>query len=152
MTTTMTTTTSLTCWTLGDEAWHKSSVTVTSDADLFMLQDAIKDRKKNAFEKIDPDCLILWKVTHDLGSLDLEAIEGIDDIAKIAKKLDDSMSIAADFPPEEIDKSKLHIIIVPYKPDDSLQASQALNKAYNAIWGKEGILLEKQTVKYDKDY
>jgi hypothetical protein len=50
----------------------------------------------------------------DSESLDLEVIEGIGDIAKIAKKLDDSMSIAADFPPEGVDK-RLHIIIVPYK-------------------------------------
>jgi hypothetical protein len=63
-------TTRLKCWTLGDEASHKGSVTVENDADLNMLQDAIvKDRKKNAFQDIDADCLILRKVscfaTHD---------------------------------------------------------------------------------------
>ncbi|KAJ8597929.1 hypothetical protein M405DRAFT_876627 [Rhizopogon salebrosus TDB-379] len=154
-------TTRLKCWTLGDEASHKGSVTVENDADLGMLQDAIvKDRKKNAFQDIDADCLILRKVTPDLDSesLDLEVIEGIGDIAKkpkIAKKLDDSMSIAADFPPEGVDK-RLHIIIVPYKrtclpDDDSQKALEALNAVYNTIWGKGDVLLKAQTVKHDEE-
>ena len=59
----MSTTIRLVFWVFGDDCDRTTSVRITLDKDIGDLKEAIKEKKKLAFEHVDAHALDLWKVS-----------------------------------------------------------------------------------------
>jgi len=57
------TTVELNCLVLGDDPRHVFPVKVATIESVGALREAIKDKKKNVFQHVDADALVLWKVS-----------------------------------------------------------------------------------------
>src|SRR5437868_6566826 len=77
----------LNCLILGEDASHLFSVKIDSTESVFTLKEVIKDKKSIAFQHVDANSLILWKVSIPVDS------EFKDKIGEL--KLDDKKSLLA---------------------------------------------------------
>jgi len=98
----------LNCLVLGDDSSHIFSVKIASTESVFTLKKAIRDEKNNAFQHVDADSLILWKVSIPVGSEFQDKFsELILDDTKSLSAVDRLSNIFSDVPQDR----HLHIVV-----------------------------------------
>ncbi|OAX34304.1 hypothetical protein K503DRAFT_834275 [Rhizopogon vinicolor AM-OR11-026] len=138
----------LNCWALGDDPNNVFSVEIGSAQPWVRLTNIIKGANEHAFSDIDAAGLRLWKVKTDLKEDINPNTLGIEDMSKIAERLERQVGSwripLSDVFTGGVDAGSLHII-VERCPASPLQA------LYDVVCNKPDALLERQTVRYETE-
>jgi len=94
----MSSTLHLNCLVLGDDASHVFVIKMERTESISALKDAIKDKKRHAFQHVDADTLVLWKVsipvsrslTENLGKLDFVDEDSLLPVEELSDVFSDS--------------------------------------------------------------
>ena len=110
----MSTTIRLVFWVFGDDCDRTTGVEIALDKDIGDLKEAIKEKKKPAFEHFDAHALDLWKVSvpfdedfkHNLDALDLNTQRPLPGRRKLSslfsQKPDDCLDVVVKVPDGEL--------------------------------------------------
>src|SRR5580693_7268569 len=84
----------LNCWLLGDDPTHIFPVKIERTELVGTLKKTIKDEKKHAFEHVDADTLVLWRVSIPVGGsfkqnlskldfVDEQSLSAVDELSEV---------------------------------------------------------------------
>ena len=100
----------LNCWVLGDPSDRIFPVEIAANKSVGTLKDAIKHKKKPAFDHIPADTLVLWRVSiHDVHNLP----ENISDVQGVKEGPLSPMDTLSEVFSDAPKKKHIHIIVKP---------------------------------------